>query len=210
MALYERERSGLGQAVECTLFDTSLSLLHPHSAHWLASDELPVRTGAAHPSIAPYETFATSRGLFFISAANDRQFGSLADVLGVPALAADPRFLTNTDRLENIDELRTILRGLIQTRDPDELGAELLARGVAASPVQDVAQSLLSPQSKHRGMLVEVDGYTSVGIPIKLERTPGRVAKRPSLKNGDEAAVRARMAADANSSADVAPAPARR
>jgi crotonobetainyl-CoA:carnitine CoA-transferase CaiB-like acyl-CoA transferase len=193
MALYEREHSGRGQAVECTLFDTSLSLLHPHSAHWLASGELPVRTGAAHPSIAPYETFATSRGLFFISAANDRQFGSLAEVLGAPGLAEDARFLTNADRLANIDELRDILRGLIQNRHPDELGAELLARGVAASPVQDVRQSLLSPQSRHRDMLIEVDGYISVGIPIKLDRTPGRVAKAPSLKNGDEAAVLTRL-----------------
>ena len=194
MALYEREHSGKGQAVECTLFDTSLSLLHPHSAHWLASGELPVRTGAAHPSIAPYETFATSRGLFFISAANDRQFASLTEVLGMPQLASDERFLSNTDRLGHVDELRAILRDLIQTRDPDELGAALLARGVAASPVQDVAESLLSPQSKHRNMLVEIDGYSSVGIPIKLDRTPGRIAKAPSLKNADEAAILQRLA----------------
>lgn len=189
MALFEREHSGRGQAVECTLFDTSLSLLHPHSAHWLANGELPVRTGAAHPSIAPYETFATARGPFFISAANDGQFASLAEVLGVADLARDERFLTNAVRLVHVDELRTILRSLIQFRDPDELGAELLARGVAASPVQDVAESLLSPQSRHRDMLVEIDGYASVGIPIKLDRTPGRIAKAPSLKNADEAAV---------------------
>lgn len=189
MALYERTRSGRGQKIECTLFDTSLSLLHPHSAHWLANGKLPVRTGAAHPSIAPYETFSTARGLFFIAAANDRQFTALAEVLDAPHLAADERFATNELRLVNVAELRTALAERIQRRDPDALAAELLARGVTASPVQDIAQALLSPHARHRNMLVELDDYRGVGIPIKLERTPGGVTRAPSLLGADSAEV---------------------
>jgi crotonobetainyl-CoA:carnitine CoA-transferase CaiB-like acyl-CoA transferase len=185
MALFERASSGRGQAIESTLFDTSLSLLNPHSAHWLTNGTLPVRTGAAHPSIAPYETYTTARGQFFISAANDRQFASLVEVLGAPELAEDPRFIGNSARLTHVEELRAALTPLIQHRDPDELGAALLARGVAASPVQDVSQALQSPHAAHRDMLVDLDGYRTVGIPIKLARTPGRIAKKPSLLNGD-------------------------
>jgi crotonobetainyl-CoA:carnitine CoA-transferase CaiB-like acyl-CoA transferase len=194
MALFERTQHGHGQKIECTLFDTSLSLLHPHSAHWLTSGKLPVRTGAAHPSIAPYETFSSARGLFFIAAANDRQFAALADVLDVPTLTADARFSTNELRLANVATLREVLSEQIQKWDPDELSAQLLARGVTASPVQNIAEAILSPQAQHREMLVELGDYVTVGIPIKLGRTPGKVAKAPSLRGADRASVLAALA----------------
>lgn len=189
MALYERARTGLGQIVECTLFDTSLSLLHPHSAHWLTSGKLPVRTGAAHPSIAPYETFSTAGGAFFIAAANDRQFDALCRVLRVGELSESSKFATNELRLKNIADLREALASKIQDWDPDELSAELLAHGVTASPVQDIGQALLSPHAQHREMVLELGEYRTVGIPIKLSRTPGRVATGPSLRGSDTEAI---------------------
>jgi crotonobetainyl-CoA:carnitine CoA-transferase CaiB-like acyl-CoA transferase len=194
MALLERERSGRGQLVECTLFDTSLALLHPHSAHWLASDELPARTGSAHPSIAPYETFPTADGLFFVAAANDRQFRALTNVLEIPDIADHVDFATNTARLAHVAELRRILTERIQARDPDELCAELLSQGVTASPVQNIAQALESPHARHRGMLVDLGESRVVGIPIKLARTPGGLIKSPSLRDADEAEVLAGLA----------------
>ncbi len=191
MALVERTRSGKGQAVECTLFDTALSLLTPHSGSWLTSGQVPPRTGAAHPMIAPYETFHTPRGLFFVAAANDRQFASLAEVLGTPELASDERFARNVDRLVNVATLRELLAARIADWDPVELCAILLEHGVTASPVNDVAQALNSPHAEHRGMLLELDGYRTVAPPIKLARTPARLERRPSAKNGDAEAVRA-------------------
>ena len=179
LALQERDRSGRGQLVDCTLLDTAITLLHPHSATWLGSREHPVRTGAAHPSIAPYETFHTRSGLFFVSAANDRQFRSLMTVLRRPEVADDDRFRTNAARLTNVADLRACLTELFSERDPVELGEELVKHGVAASPVLGVADALGSPQVAHREMVVEFDGYRGVGIPIKLSRTPGRVRSLP-------------------------------
>ena len=61
LALAARERTGMGQRVEVTLFDTALSLLVPHAANWLCSDVAPGRLGSAHPNIAPYDKFAAER-----------------------------------------------------------------------------------------------------------------------------------------------------
>lgn len=189
LALHERERSGSGQLVDCTLLDTAISLLHPHSGNWLASGVLPERTGSAHPTIAPYETFQLRSGTFFLSAANDRQFASLVTVLRRPELAADPRFATNTDRVVNVSALRKILADLLVQWDGEALAAELLASGVAAAPVNDVAQGLGAPQVQHRGMLLSDGDYRGVGIPIKLGRTPGSLSSVPAHNGADTVAV---------------------
>jgi crotonobetainyl-CoA:carnitine CoA-transferase CaiB-like acyl-CoA transferase len=189
LALQERQRSGRGQLVDCTLLDSALSLLHPHSAAWLADGQLPRRTGSAHPTIAPYDTFHTKQGLFFVSAANDRQFAALVKVLGHPELATEGRFSSNTNRVINVADLREVLASLISEWEPEDLGRELLAVGVAASPVHDVAQALTSAQAVHRQMVVSTGDYTGVGIPIKLSRSPGSVRSEPVHKGADTLTV---------------------
>lgn len=190
LALRERAGSGLGQLVDLTLLDTVVTLLHPHSGAWLADGTSGRRTGSAHPSIAPYENFATADGLFFIGAGNNRQFAALADVLGVPELAGDPRFGTNADRVRNIVALREVLGARIASWRREELAECLLARGVPASPVHEVADALTAPQVLHREMVLErEDGYRGVGIPIKLGRTPGVVGGPPRPPGADTRAV---------------------
>lgn len=185
LALQERNRTGLGQLVDCTLLDSALSLLHPHSAAWLADEKLPRRTGSAHPTIAPYDTFHTRSGQFFVSAANDRQFAALTKVLGRPDLAEDGRFVSNSDRVVNVTALRSVLAELISAWEPEALGRELLAVGVPASPVNNVAQALNSPQAMHREMIVTSGEYRGVGIPLKLERSPGSVRMAPVEQGAD-------------------------
>jgi crotonobetainyl-CoA:carnitine CoA-transferase CaiB-like acyl-CoA transferase len=199
LALNERATSGRGQLVDCTLLDTSISLLHPHSGGWLGNGVLPVRSGAAHPSIAPYETFQAADGLLFISAANDRQFDSLVDVLGRPDLADDERFATNLARLNNVAGIRECLGPLIAEWNSEPLSAALLSRGVAASPVHDVAQALTSAQVLSREMVVSLaNGYRGVGIPVKLGRTPGQVARAPVGQGADTRSVLRELGFDAS------------
>ncbi|MEU6123383.1 CaiB/BaiF CoA-transferase family protein [Streptomyces sp. NPDC047123] len=180
LALHERHRSGLGQLVDCTLLDTAVSLLHPHSASWLADGTVPRRTGSAHPSIAPYDSFATADGPLFVAVGNDRQFTAFTDVLGVPELAADPRFWTNPDRVRHQKELRAALEQAVAARPRAELAALLTARGIPASPVHDVAEALTSPQVRHRGLVVEGGSYRGLASPVSLSRTPARV--RPEVR----------------------------
>ncbi len=185
LALNERHRTGLGQLVDCTLIDTAISLLHPHSPAHLADGRIPQRTGSAHPTIAPYDTFDAADGKIFIGAGNDRQFRHLLGLLEIPAIADDPRFATNADRVSNVTELRPLLAEKIRAHPRRELAEDLLARGVPASALHDVAEALRDPHVLHRQMVVDADGYRTTGIPIKLSRTPGKVRIPPRDRGAD-------------------------
>jgi len=188
LALLERARSGRGQVVDCSLLDTGLSLLHPHSSTWLADGAVPQRAGSAHPTIAPYDVYAASDGPVFIGIGNDRQFRALADALGRPELADDPRFADNAVRLAHRGELDALIGAIVGELERATLVRRLADGGIAASPIHDVAEALTSPQARHNEMLVELGDYRGVGIPIKLGRTPGsvRTAPRPAGADTDE------------------------
>lgn len=194
LALLERSTSGLGQLVDITLHDAVLSMLHPHSATFLRSGVLPHRTGAAHPTVAPYQVFTTSdEGRLFIAAASDAQFAALTDVLGRPDLATDERFLHNKDRTAHLPELVAELQRLMLTWRAEDLGAALSARGVSAATVHDVAEALQASQSRHRGMLVDTGDYRGVGVPITLSRSGSASPCAPSALGADTDAVLTRL-----------------
>jgi len=179
MAIQERHRSGLGQFLDITLFDCAISLLHPHAANFFGNGKTPGRTGNAHPNIAPYETFATQAGEIFLAVGNDRQFRIMVTLLGAPDIADDPRFATNADRLKNRPQLRQQLEKLFAQHKADELATALLKSGVPAAPVLTVPEILEHPHTRHRGMVLEKDGYRGVASPIKLSRTPAKLRKLP-------------------------------
>lgn len=193
MALHERERSGRGQLVDCALLDTAITLLHPHSAGYLADGRAPVRTGSAHPTIAPYDTFEASDGPLFVSAGNDTAYRRLTQVLGVEDLADDPRFASNPLRVEHLGELRPLLAQPIGARQRAELTTALLDAGVAAAPVNEVGEALQDEHVRARGMVVERDGYRGIGTPIHLERTPARPCEPPREPGVDTRRILARL-----------------
>ncbi len=173
MALLERERSGAGQFVEVSLYDSAISLLHPQAANWFMSNETPRLIGNSHPNISPYDQFRTATGLVFLAVGNDRQFRRLCAELGEPGLADDARFTSNADRVANRAALSAELERLLAGHDGVALCERLLARGVAAGPVLDVAEVMNHPHTRHRDMVVRLGDYRGTGIPIKFARTPG-------------------------------------
>jgi formyl-CoA transferase len=179
LALYERERSGRGQFVEASLYNTAVSLLHPHAANWFLSGKVPVRTGNAHPNVVPYDKFETATGEIFVGVGNDRQFAKLCALLGDDDLAADSRFRSNAERGANRADLTVVLQRLMRGADGRALCAELLRAGVPAGPVHDIAEVLEHPHTAHHEMVVAHDGYRGTGIPAKLSRTPGAVRRAP-------------------------------
>ena len=185
LALNARRLTGRGQVVDCTLVDTAVSLLHPHSASTLADGRVPVRTGSAHPTVAPYDTFEASDGAVFIGIGNDRQFRTLGEQLGVPDLADDPRFRTNADRIGNLKALSELLSEKIAPLTKNELAQDLIARGVPASAIRDVREVLDDEHVRHREMVVEMGDYRGVGFPIKLTDTPASVRQAPRAKGAD-------------------------
>lgn len=203
MALHARERTGRGQLVDLALLDNAISVLHPHAGTWFATGRSPERTGVAHPTICPYETFTCADGPFFIGAGNDRQFRSLVTVLGAAGLADDSRFVTNADRLEHAVELRELLGDLVSRRSRSELASELRAAGVPAGAVNDIGEALAMPQVAHREMVVERQGYRSVGIPVKLTDTPGSVRHGPRESGADTEELLLELGFDAAEIADL-------
>ncbi len=179
MALTHRAATGKGQFVEACLWDTGISLLHPHAGNYFVDGKPPNLTGNAHPSIAPYELFQTATRPLFLGVGNDRQFVKAMAVLGLDHVASDRRFLTNPARVANLVDLRAILVARFQSLDAHEICSALLAEGVPAGVLNGVGEALAEPHSKHRQMVVQAGDYRGTGIPIKLSDSPGSVRLAP-------------------------------
>jgi crotonobetainyl-CoA:carnitine CoA-transferase CaiB-like acyl-CoA transferase len=179
LALQERVRSGRGQFVDITLYDSGIAMLHPHSANYFLTGKAPGRSGNAHPNITPYDSFRTATVPLFLAVGNDGQFRKLCRTLGQEAMADDPRFADNASRSANRDALKVALEALMDSRDGNALAADLNAAGVPCGPVLDVGEVVAHPHAQHRGMVVEMEGYRGTGAPVKLGRTPATYRRRP-------------------------------
>lgn len=192
MALQARARDGLGQRVEATLYDTAISLLLPHGANWLCSGEVPAPLGSAHPNIVPYDKFRAADGELFIGILNDAQFARFCAALGEPALATDPRFASNAQRLGNRAALYAAIEAAIATRPAQVWAEALMAQGVPASAVNSVAAALEHPHTQHRQLLVRRGDYQGLRSPVRLLGTPSVPGAAPPHLDQDRAAVLAR------------------
>jgi crotonobetainyl-CoA:carnitine CoA-transferase CaiB-like acyl-CoA transferase len=179
LALAARQRSGRGQRVEATLFDTGLGMLIPHGANWMASGNTPQRMGSAHPNITPYDSFKARDGELFLGVVNDGQFRRFCEHVGRAELTADPRFTDNRARLANRQALRAEIETTLANESVASLCEQLMRKGVPAGPVNSVPEALTQPHAMHRQMLVEHDGHRALGIPVKLSANPGRPGQRP-------------------------------
>ena len=168
-ALYERERTGTGRTLELSLYETALSLLASQLVGYLGAGVVPGRQGSAFPQIAPYQVFPTRDGDLMVVAGNDKLFVALCDVLGVPELTGDPRFLTNPDRVANRAELVTLLEERTREREPVELLEALVGAGVPASPVHDVAEAARHPQTEALGILQSLGDFVTVAAPLSAD-----------------------------------------
>lgn len=192
MALQARERDGLGQRVEATLYDTAISLLLPHGANWLSSGELPAPLGSAHPNIVPYDKFRAADGELFIGILNDAQFGRFCCAIGQPGLAADARFVDNQQRLGHREALYAVIDAAIAAQPAQAWADALMAVGVPASAVNSVAAALTHPHTQHRQMLVQRGNYTGIRSPVRLMGTPAAPGAAPPDLDQDRAAILAR------------------
>ncbi|MGI9184195.1 MAG: CaiB/BaiF CoA transferase family protein [Solirubrobacteraceae bacterium] len=184
-ALRHREATGVGQRVEVDLLSALLAALVNQASGYTIAGVVPGRLGNAHPSISPYDLYATGAGDLVIAVGNDRQFAALCGVLDVPALATDGRFVTNGDRVAHRSQLRAELEPALKRRSAAEWAAVLTAVRVPAGVVNDVrgafalAESLglepvvAVPSARERG------GATDAIAPVRLTRNPIRLSRTP-------------------------------
>lgn len=179
MAIHARTRTGVGQRVEATLFDTALSLLLPHASNWFASAKTPELLGSAHPNIAPYEKFQARDGEVFLGIVNDVQFRRLCGLIGLDGLAADERFASNAGRLTHRGALKVAIDAAMADHACVPLCELLMRSGVPAGVVSSLPQALAHPHVKHRAMLVQRGDYTGLRSPMCLSGTPGKPGRAP-------------------------------
>ncbi len=182
----DRGTASGGQRVDVSLLEATLAILVNQAQNAFATGRAPARMGNAHPTIVPYETFATADGELAVAVGSERQWPRLCEALGLPELARDPRFATNGDRVVRRDELRPILAARFLARGTAPWLAALDAADVPASPVHDVAAAFATPQAMARGMTVEMEHpafgqLRQVGLPMTFSETPGSLRTPPPL-----------------------------
>jgi crotonobetainyl-CoA:carnitine CoA-transferase CaiB-like acyl-CoA transferase len=176
-ALRHRDASGEGQLVEVDLLSSLLAALVNQGSAYTLAGEVPGRMGNRHPSIAPYELFATGEGDLVLPVGNDRQFAALCETIGAPGLAADPRFATNSERVRNREELGAELERHLAARPAAEWAAELSERRVPAGVVNDLASAFAL--AEHLGLEPTVRIPRDDGTAATLTRNPIRLSATP-------------------------------
>ncbi|MED1202352.1 CaiB/BaiF CoA transferase family protein [Heyndrickxia acidicola] len=183
-ALLERSRSGKGQKIDISLFDSGVASLVNIASNYLMSGSIPKPLGNHHANIVPYQTFDTSDGKMVIAVGNNSQFEKLCSLLGLVHLSSDERFRTNSDRVKNREELVGILQNILiknATRHWQNLCND---NGIPSGPIYNVEEVFQSPQIKAREMIVEMEHPEAgiiqlVGTPLKLSRTPVTMKHHP-------------------------------
>jgi crotonobetainyl-CoA:carnitine CoA-transferase CaiB-like acyl-CoA transferase len=165
-ALYCRERTGSGQHVGVSMWESQVAVQVNVNQSYLLTGVAPVRRGNAHPQVSPYETVATSDGYVAVACANDRQFASLMKTVGHPEAGSDPRFATNAARVEHRDEVI----GLIESVTRNLTGAEAIAMFEATDIACGIActtpEVLESENARRSGIVVTMQHPTVGDLPV--------------------------------------------
>jgi len=189
LALFARERTGVGQKVEIAMVEVMAALLTYQGQAYFATGRSPRRRGNQHPSIVPYEVFEAADGYLTVGVANNSLWARFCQALDRPDLAADPRFDTEAKRVEQRDVLVPLLARVFSKRPVAEWLARLERTGVPAGKIKEVGEVLESPHLRARGTIVTLPHPTAgptrmVGPAIRLHATPGE-ASAPAPRLGE-------------------------
>ena len=136
-----------GQRIDVSILQSTLAVLANQAQNAFVTGEAPGRRGNAHPNIVPYEIFATADGAIAVGVGSERQWPRFCAAIGLPALAKDPRFGANGDRVERRDELVPIIAARIATATSGTWLERFEAAEVPAGPVLDVLEAFSTPQA---------------------------------------------------------------
>jgi crotonobetainyl-CoA:carnitine CoA-transferase CaiB-like acyl-CoA transferase len=175
-----------GQRIDVSLLQSTLAALVNQAQNALVTGVQPRRRGNAHPSIVPYETFATADGEIAIGVGSERQWARLGPAIGLPELGTEARFATNGDRVQHRDELIPLLGRRFATDTTSTWLARLDDAGIPAGPILDLPEAFASPQATALGVRVPLEHAAlgrvdQVAPPFELEATPASVRTRPPL-----------------------------
>jgi succinate---hydroxymethylglutarate CoA-transferase len=187
LALLARARTGRGQLVEASLFESQIAWLLYRAVGYFATGTAPAKKlGSAAPHVVPYEAYPTADGYIIAGALNDRLFRQMATAMDLTELGTDPRFATNNNRVTNRVELTKLLRARFEQDSTAFWVSRLSEAGIPHSPLNTVEDVLNDPQTAARDMIADmvhpaIGPIKVPGIPIKLSDTPGTVRMPPPL-----------------------------
>jgi crotonobetainyl-CoA:carnitine CoA-transferase CaiB-like acyl-CoA transferase len=173
-------KTGEGQQVETSLMEAALHQTFWQASSYFATGESPGPTGSAHLLSAPYQAFKTLDGWINIGGANQSNWERIVGVLAQPQWLQDPRFDTNTARMQHANMLAEVIGAELILKDCAHWLHVFDAAGVPAGPVHTIGQALSHPQTLARHMVVEVDHPTlgamqTLGCPIHFSATPTQI-----------------------------------
>lgn len=202
-ALRHRDATGEGQTIDMALLDTQVAMLANLGANYLVTGVAPQRAGNAHQNIVPYQVFEAADGHLILAVGNDSQFAKFCAVAGQPALASDPRFVRNADRVRHRQVLVPMLATILKTRRKQEWLAALEAAQVPCGPINDLGEVFADPQVAAREMVIAMphpssDTLRLVGSPLKLSATPVQYRRAPPLLGEHTDEVLAELGLDAD------------
>jgi formyl-CoA transferase/CoA:oxalate CoA-transferase len=184
LALLARGRTGRGQLVDIGLLDATSALLTYQAQRYFATGQTPARSGNRHLAIAPYDTFDVADGVLVLAIGTDAQWPRFCRSVGLDAIAAEDRFLTNANRVVHYAILRPLVAAALRPRGLDETIRTLRAADVPCGAVRSIPDALADPQLIARAMIEVVQHPTigplqTLGLPIKLSDTPGAIRTPP-------------------------------
>ncbi|TXH31842.1 MAG: CoA transferase [Actinobacteria bacterium] len=188
-ALRHRDLTGSGQHVEVSLLSALLSSLVNQSSAFVGAGEVPQRLGNAHPSIAPYDLFATADRPMIIAVGNDAQFRRLAEVLQRRDLADNPDYRTNSDRVAHRDSLKADLEQVLHMRGADHWQSVLTESGIPCGPINTIDQAFGLAARLGLDPVVDAGGMPVVANPVHYAGTPPQYRSAPPRVDGDRAEV---------------------
>jgi crotonobetainyl-CoA:carnitine CoA-transferase CaiB-like acyl-CoA transferase len=165
-AVHQRASTGRGQQIDMALYDVATSITANQALNYLATGTPPGKLGNAHPNLAPYAVFDCADGWIILATGNDAQYQRLCRILGLPALATAPDYLTNADRIANRTALTATLTAVTTQWTKADLLAACEAEGVPAGPINNLAEVFADPQIRHRQMQIAPDGVPGVRSPF--------------------------------------------
>lgn len=185
-AVIGREKSGLGQYIDASLFEAALGLSIWETTELWATGRSPQPLGTANRMSAPYQAFEASDGRFVVGAANQKLWQAFCSVIERLDLLEDPRFLDNKSRLQNRAALVGELHPTFLEKGAEDWVKSFLEAGVPAGPINDYAQVVESEHTVAREMVLELEhpvegAIKALGFPVKMSGTPQSVRRHPPL-----------------------------
>jgi crotonobetainyl-CoA:carnitine CoA-transferase CaiB-like acyl-CoA transferase len=193
-ALVKREKTGEGETIDVALLDCTVAMLVNQASTYLVAGTVPERMGNAHPTVVPYQAFATSDGHIILAVGNDGQFQRFCREAGLDALGEDARYRTNAGRIVNRATLIPEIMARVKTRTTADWIASLEKASVPCGPINTIEGVFADPQIKARGLRRELTAGAAgamavVGNPVQMASHDTTAAKTPPLLGEDTAEV---------------------